>query len=274
MKNKSTPVVLDIECYRNYFLAAFKNIENGKVVKIDVRGLSKGLTNEQRKKLRTIMCTRTTFGYNSSKYDLPMIAGAIAGMNTDQLKEMSDRIINEDLQSWQSYKFFDLPQDSRWDHYDLQQVGPGVFTSLKLYGGRLHSQKLQDLPYDPMLELSEEQMDITDLYCVNDLDTTIDLHQSLEEDLELRRFMSEEYGIDLRSKGGAQITEAIVRKQFNTGTNKTPPPKKVTYKAPDYIKFNDDHLNELLEFVNTHRFTVDGNGYVKLPAKLTKPFLI
>ena len=274
MKNKSTPVVLDIECYRNYFLAAFKNIENSKVVKIDVRGLSKGLTNEQRKKLRTIMCTRTTFGYNSSKYDLPMIAGAIAGMNTDQLKEMSDRIINEDLQSWQSYKFFDLPQDSRWDHYDLTQVGPGVFTSLKLYGGRLHSQKLQDLPYDPALELSEKQMDVTDLYCVNDLDTTIDLHQSLEEDLELRRFMSDEYGIDLRSKGGAQITEAIVRQKFNTGTNKSPPPKKVTYKAPDYIKFGDDHLNELLEFVNTHRFTVDGNGYVKLPAKLTKPFLI
>ena len=112
MQKNPDPVVLDIECYKNYYLAAFKNIVNNKVVKIELRGINKGLTNEQRKKLRTIMCTRTTFGYNSSKYDLPMIAGAIAGMNTDQLKEMSDRIINEDLQSWQSYKFFDLTSRS------------------------------------------------------------------------------------------------------------------------------------------------------------------
>ena len=48
---KTDPVAFDIECYKNYFLAAFKNIVNNKVVKIDIRGQGKALTKEQRKKL-------------------------------------------------------------------------------------------------------------------------------------------------------------------------------------------------------------------------------
>lgn len=267
-------VVFDIECYPNYFLAAFKNIVNNKVVKIELRGFGKGLTLEQRKKLRTIMCTRTTFGYNSTRYDIPMVLAAIQGFDCQKLKKVSDGIIINDWAQWQTLKACDLYLDKRMDTFDLTQVGPGVFTSLKLYGGRLHSPKLQDLPYPPDKYLTESQMDDVSDYCVNDLNTTIDLYNALLGDLDLRHYMSEQYGIDLRSKGGAQITEAIVQLTLGAKSNRKPPPRKVTYKSPKYVRFESEQLTELLDFVNDHEFTVDKSGYVKLPSKLTKPFVI
>jgi len=275
MKDRNPhPVVFDVECYPNYFLVAFKNPANNKLLKVDVRESSKGLTLEQQKKLRTAMCTRTTFGYNSNGYDIPMILAALEGLNCEKLKALSDRIVKSDLHQWQALKKLDLQLDPRFNTFDLMQVAPGVFTSLKLYGGRLHSKKLQDLPYDPSIELTDEQMDHVSEYCENDLDTTIDLYNQLLEDMELRKYMSAEYGLDLRSKGGAQIAEAIVQSKLKVKANKDTPPRNVGYTAPDYIKFDSSHLNEILDFVNKHRFTVDKSGYVKLPTKLIKPFEI
>jgi hypothetical protein len=59
-------VVLDCEVYPNYFLAAFKNIDNEKIITIESRGADKSLTQEAIKKLNTIMHKRTTFGFNSN----------------------------------------------------------------------------------------------------------------------------------------------------------------------------------------------------------------
>ena len=244
------------------------------VVKIECQGQENSLNESQRYKLLSILCTRTIFGYNSNKYDIPMVLAAMQGFSCEKLKQLSDKIISDDLQQWQTLKILGIELDRRIDTFDLSQVGPGVFTSLKLYGGRLNSQKLQDLPYDPEIELTEKQMEETSEYCINDLDTTIDLYNALKGDLELREYMSKEYCMDLRSKGGAQITEAIVKKKLNASSNKRTPPKKVSYQSPDYIEFHSNELQEVLEFVNIHRFTVSKEGYVQLPTRLTKPFKI
>jgi hypothetical protein len=53
-------------------------------------------------------------------------------------------------------------------HFDIQEPAPAVMISLKLYGGRLHSKKLQDLPIDPHATLTKDQTEILRKYCVND----------------------------------------------------------------------------------------------------------
>jgi hypothetical protein len=40
-------VVLDCEVYPNYFLIAFKNLDNEKVLKFEIRGLTQSFTDEQ-----------------------------------------------------------------------------------------------------------------------------------------------------------------------------------------------------------------------------------
>jgi hypothetical protein len=271
-RSNKPPLVVDCEVYPNYFLAKFKNIEDGRMVSIEARGPDDNLSPTDRGRLKSLLYTRATVGFNSMKFDIPVMLAAIQGFTCRQIKAISDDIIQNNLFQWQTMKKYYLELVRPLDHVDLESVAPGVMVSLKLYGGRLHSTKLQDLPYDPALDLHPQQMIDIDRYCENDLDTTIDLYLSLTEDLELRDYMSTEYGIDLRSKGGAQIAEAIVKQQFNVGPSRARVPRKVSYQAPDFIEFNSDHLKEILAFVNEHSYTVDKSGYVKLPAKLTKPF--
>ena len=103
-------VVLDCEVYPNYFLAAFKNIDNGNVITIESRGADKSLTPEATKKLRSIMHKRTTFGFNSNKYDMPIILFALKGKTCREIHKLSDFIIGENSAPWMTMKRFDLIQ--------------------------------------------------------------------------------------------------------------------------------------------------------------------
>ena len=64
-------VVLDCEVYPNFFLAAFKMLDTGKVVTIESRGRDKCLSENQILQLNTIMHKRRTFGFNNAfRYSL------------------------------------------------------------------------------------------------------------------------------------------------------------------------------------------------------------
>ena len=87
-------VVLDCEVYPNYFLAAFKNIDKGTVATIEAKGEDESLTKSQIKRLNSIMHHRTTFGFNSNKYDIPIILFALNKRTCKEIHKLSDRIIN------------------------------------------------------------------------------------------------------------------------------------------------------------------------------------
>ena len=72
--------------------------------------------------------------------------------------------------------------------------------SLKHYGARMHVDRLQELPVEFTSDLSYEQARGIRLYNINDLDVTGWLRNSLSADLELRKQMSQTYGVDLRSR--------------------------------------------------------------------------
>lgn len=277
MSSLDNLVVLDCEVYPNYFLVAFKNIDNSRVVTIEAKGGDSSLSLDELRKLNTIMRKRQTFGFNSRNYDIPIILYALNGKTCSDIFKMSERIINSNLAGWQTLKAFGLSLSAYMMHFDIQEPSPGVMVSLKLFAGRMHSKRLQDLPIAAGSILSEEEMEEIKLYCINDLDNTIELYRKIEDAMMLRVDMSNEYKQDLMSKSDAQIAEAVIKSEIQKrnpfkklSTPKLPENITFKYPVPDYIQFQTPQLKEALEFIRHHNFELDGKGSIKLPSQLKK----
>ena len=183
------------------------------------------------------------------------LKAAIAGFDNGKLKALSDDIIVNDLRAWDAERKYALPQCLFIDHIDLIEVAPGK-AGLKIYGGRLHSKRMQDLPVEPDALITDEQRGFLSPYCVNDLDTTIDLFRKLQPQIELRERMSGEYEVDLRSKSDAQIAEALIRKQIEAIKGERidrpsfPSSYSFKYDPPAYVRFDHHDLRRALEVFN------------------------
>lgn len=261
-------LVMDLETYRDYFLAAFRNVQTGNVRHFEMFD-GQPLDIET---VRRILNTYEVITFNGRNYDMPVLSLALAGASNAKLKEASDAIIKNNLKPWVFERQFNVRTVSS-DHIDLIEVAPGT-ASLKLYGGRLHSQTLQDLPIEPDASISPEDRDNLRAYCANDLRTTTELAIALAPQIDLRRAMSKEYGEDLRSKSDAQIAEAVIRKQVErmTGLDVIKPQlnteQAFKYKKPDFISFDTPALRDLLAAVLAADFYVSEAGKVLEPEAL------
>jgi len=203
-----------------------------------------------------------------------MISAALKGCDNAQLKKLSDELITSGKPCWMVCRNLNINIPANWDHIDLIDVAPGK-ASLKIYGGRLHSKKLQDLPIEPDALIDESQRDELRLYCRNDLDTTQDLLNDLGGEIKLRQDMSELYGVDLRSKGGAQVAKAVLQVELEkfgvtVSKNTVKPGTKFKYKMPDFIGFETDELKAVYQTVLDVDFVVEESGQVKMPKALHK----
>ena len=134
--------VYDIECYRNFFYIAFKCIATGKVVDFEISPD----TTYNRNKLRWMLWRFCFVGFNSKKYDIYMLLRSLDEFVTnDQLKDMSDDIIKNELNGFNVERQYKL-EVPNINHVDLIEVAP-LSASLKTYGGRLHTRRMQELPF-------------------------------------------------------------------------------------------------------------------------------
>jgi hypothetical protein len=265
-----TTLVMDIECYVDYFLVMLRRVDTGATRHYEMFG-GQRLDVEE---IGRIMRTYRIVTFNGNNYDLPMLAYALTGKNCAELKEASDTIIVGKMKGWQFEQHCGVRVPYAWDHIDLIEVAFGQ-GSLKLYGGRLHSQKLQDLPIEPSARISPEQRAELVAYCGNDLQTTIDLFLHLGPQIELRERMSSEYADDLRSKSDAQIAEAVIRKQASTiiGSPVQKPTlqakdKTFKFQVPKWLAYKSLQLRALLEEVEAATFFVLPDGSVEMPPVL------
>ena len=264
-------LLFDVESYWNYFLVSFRSYHTGSVVYLEMG--QDGSIN--REKLNWIMHNFTLVGFNSDSYDVPMIALAIAGKSCAQIKAATNKIILEEWRPYEVLKSYKVKQLKEIDHIDLIEVAP-LQASLKIYGGRLHVPKMQDLPFAPETILSPEQMAIIRWYNINDLTQTAFLYQSLQEQISLRESMSVRYGIDLRSHSDAQVAEAVIGHEI-TKLNNARPQKPVIspgtayyYKVPHFIQYESPLMNSALEIVRRAKFIVEEHGGVGLPKEIAK----
>lgn len=245
---------MDTECYPNYWLCAFDTGECFELYDdhpLDIDGLIRTLSRY------------TLVTFNGINYDIPIITAALSGCTNAELKAISDRLIVGGEKHWNIIKSIN------WiDHIDLIEVAPGQ-GGLKAYGAKLHTRKLQDLPYPPDLITEWYHKVLLREYCKNDLTVTRELFTKLTAQIKLREEMSKEYSIDLRSKSDAQIAEAILKKMlpFKPDVPYMPPGTPFKYQPPEWLQF----VNlPLLDMIRQATFVISDSGGVTMPDELAK----
>lgn len=272
-QEKHERLVWDIECYPNYFLVAFKSIESGKLLYFDHAPDFDLYMDLQ--KLRWVLQSFTLVDYNGDNYDVPIASLAVEGRDPEELWQATSLIINQGMRPQDVLKQFKTKR-LQVDHIDLIEL-IALSPSLKLLAGRIGAPRMQDLPFAPGTQLSEDQITITRWYCVNDLDNTKLLysHYDLLPDIQLREKMSERYGIDLRSHSDPQIAEAVISETIKKMTGqkyltkpKIPPGTIYRYQTPWFIKYQTPLMNWVLQTVQAADFVVSDDGNIGMPKEL------
>lgn len=263
-------LLFDIECYENYFIASFRSLATGKAVFFELYDGHPLDIN----RLGWVMQNFTTVGFNSLSYDLPITYLALAGKPTALLKHATNQIILEGWRGSDVLKQYKVRAPKGIDHIDLIEVAP-LRASLKIYGGRLHVPRMQDLPFHPDTVLSPEQRACVRWYNINsDLTSTAFLHECLREHLDLRTTLSNESGIDLRSKSDAQIAEAVIAEDLTRRMGRRPEKPVIDvgtsyrYRVPHFIQYQSQLMNWALSVVANANFVVDETGSIGMPEEI------
>lgn len=268
---KRTTAATDTECYQDYWLIYFRDLDSDRRKYFDMypgKPLDRDGLRETLRRVRMIT-------FNGNNYDLPMITLALDGASCAELKRASDSIIMADVRPWEFYEFHGIKPPSFIDHIDLIEVAPGKQDDqlrgpgLKIYGGRLHSQRMENLPIEPDERIPPEARKTIISYCGTDLQVTIDLANELREQIELRSLMSNEYKVDLRSKSDAQIAEAVIKHEVEKALNrriKKPEldrPGRFFYKPPAFIDFRTANMQRMFQKVCNTPLVIGRNGRVQ-----------
>jgi hypothetical protein len=267
-------LINDIETFKSQFLVCFKDVKTGDRLTFEVRG--EGELDYER--LEKVMLRNRIITYNGMNFDVPIIFKMIqlARENNGRIRsewahQLAERIIKGGLKYWEVGKELDVWIPRELDHIDLIEPQPNPWASLKALNGRLHGRHMQDLPFAPDADLTDDEMDLNVDYCWNDLEATHLLFDKLQGPLELRAALSDQYGEDFRSKSDSQIGERIIRKGVQDVVGRkierveTKPGTVFHYEPPDFIQFENAQLRSIFERLKAERFVVQSNGKVELP---------
>lgn len=261
--------LLDTECYPNYWLLKFRDFKSGITLDFELIGESSRFEQHIVARLAQIFQVVTVISFNGNNYDVPMILAAMQGYTAADLKRQNDMIIVNGLKPWE----LPLPRWQPADHIDIMEVIPGQ-GSQKVYAGRIHSKTMRDLPYDPAMHLTFEQMQQVSEYCGNDLQVLGELYTAVQPQLDMRVSLGERYGLDLRSKSDAQVAEAVLRARCEKVLGRRiqkpviDPNFQFQFKTPHFIKFSTPVLQGALDAIQRSVFKLNWKGEVEMPPAL------
>ncbi|QJI52964.1 DNA polymerase [Xanthomonas phage FoX4] len=276
-----TRAALDIESYKNYFLLGIKSFVSRKFVYFEMfkprpgvpRTIDTFTPNKDR--IKAILRTHTVITFNGMNYDMPILSLALSGADTEEIKAAGDKIIVGGIKPWQFRDLYECDTPGYVDHIDLIEMAPGVAISLKTYGGRMGSKRLQDLPIHEAAIITPADRKELIPYNGNDLDTTIDLAENRAPQILLRENMSKEYGIDMRSKSDAQVAEAVIKSEIEKIKGRKlyrpeiKPGTTFFYKPPAFIQFKTKQMQDILEVARTSPFMITGSDKLQEPKALS-----
>ena len=270
----------DLETYPNYFLAYFL-AEDGTERHFEIINSEQSW---QASDLLDYISPYKLVGFNNKRYDDLLLNLALTGgvgysgkvtledngLNAI-LKTESDNIILHQVMPWTFCKLHKLSQ-SLFDTLDIMNVLPGQ-ASLKLYGARAGSGKLQELPIDPDTTLTHAQMVQIRKYCRNDLEVTQQLHRLIIPQMGLRETINARYGLDTSSSSDPQIAEMLLAHSYylQTGNKlKKPPspPSQYVYHTPEWVKFTSPKLKNLLASIESATILLSDKGSLIAPTEL------
>lgn len=274
-------LTFDVEIYPNYFLLALRSIKTHKVITFELTPDKPAFDELEMSKLWWVLQSFTLISFNGINFDIPIITLAAYGRSIQQMKEVADKIIELNKRPKKGEKGYNSntsrgyrPRDIekeydvtmlKPDHIDLIEVAP-MQQSLKIYHGRNNGMRMQDLPYDPAQPLSYKQAIDVRFYCVNDLDATEKLYETLLKEIKLREKMSEEYGIDLRSLSDAQIAEHVLITRCSDELGYRPKRPSIAagtefyYEPPAYMKFKTEYMQNVFNAIVGSPFRIKDTG--------------
>src|SRR5580765_4486752 len=154
-------LICDTETYINYHLIQFRDIRTKKVIQLELPGAFNA------SKLSWIMHSYCVVGFNIIKYDSPVVWCAHAFGDLEIINRVSQAVVYNNTWPQQLEKDYHF-SIHKTNIIDMIEVCPGMH-SLKLYMARLHSQRIQDLPFSPHKPITPEQIEIVKNYCLNDI---------------------------------------------------------------------------------------------------------
>lgn len=249
----------DTECYPNYWLLKFRPRKAAVYTFRLYAGQSFSPADAAR--IRLLFEAFTTVSFNGNGYDVPLITGALMGYTPEQLKWLNDQIIVYKVRPWD----LNLPEWSPVDHIDIMEVIPGA-GSQKLFAGRIHYKTMRDLPYEPGTYLTPEQIANVDEYCENDLGQLEALYDEVTPQIKLRAKYGARYGLDLRSKSDAQMSEAVIKRRCEQLLGQKIYKPVIDwafvfrYRTPDFIAFATPQLQHVLGLVQESIFRLNEPG--------------
>lgn len=262
----------DVEVYPNYYCVLFKHDATKKFIAFERREILSINELPNLSKLKWVFDNFTVVGFNSRNFDCVIATVILAGGNCREVKKACDMLILEEERGDDVLRMFGLPK-IEFDSIDLIEVAP-LKANLKIYGGRLHTKRMQDLPFKPDTELTEAQADIVFSYCANDLEQTGDLRKCLSEQIALRKELGSEYKLDLRSKSDAQIAETVLAQELTKKLGRKLHKPKLNvgerhkYDAPHFLFFNSPLMRHVFKTVINAEFVVNELGRIDLPPEV------
>ena len=269
LANVGGTMFINVESYPNYFLITFKLHNKNAFLQLEC-GQGKSFNPNF---LSWLMHNYRTVGFNSINYDLLLIWLSYRFQDASILKDATNDIIIRDMRDWEIKKQYQF-QTFNTPHVDLIEVAP-LKGSLKLYGARLHTQSIQEQPFDINADLSEFEIGELKKFNCKQLDITEELFNFMKERLDLRESMGNEYHENLMSKSDAQIAEVILTKEIRRLSNtkiekpEIEPGTAYRYSIPHYITYQTPELQKLLERVRKAKFIVQLSGKIAIPEELT-----
>lgn len=256
--------VLDCEVAPNYFLLSFKCRKTFQYFEFDTE--DSPLSRDHICEIADILRNKKTFGFGTLHYDLPIISYALLEKSTAEIYQLSKSIICGEAPIWELEERFNFRTLAGLDHFDIHPVAKGR-RGLKLYGARIHSDKLEELPFDPDTPIPAAYFPNVKSYCRNDLEVTSDLLDELKGSMELRDKLRLEYGQSVMSMSDSKIAEKVIESKVGY-LGKQNIPHSFKFTCPEYINFKTKQLSDLLALCKDCVFKLDVNGRVQLPEKL------
>lgn len=214
-------VTYDIEIFPNCFHCTCKDTETQELLLFEISNRKNQLT-----ELVDFFVSKGIIfcGYNNKHYD-----DVVLNYIIDLRRQLSRRTSLEVCRSL--YKLSkciiesedgDIDKFKRWKYAKLfssmdlltMQFSSKLRVGLKEMQLTMHYKNVQE--YSDSFDLPIEDSDIDEMiaYNINDVESTTDLLNRLEEDVKLRLYIEDEYGIPCLSSDGVKIGESILAKFY------------------------------------------------------------
>lgn len=261
----------DIEVGPNLILILFKDIATGQIWKFKQ---TKNKSNFDKFKEFITQQDLSLVGFNNYRYDDKIIKYILdndCNFSTQNIYNLSQCIIENKVAPGFKAKwneFNSIPFAKTFQSIDLYHFFRNK--SLKFLALGLGMTKIQELPYDPHKELTEEEIKQVEIYCENDVAITEALYKESLPKIEARQVLNEQYA-DKKLKLGYKkdfvgLSDSILAADIQAleycYKNNISLKELQTLRKPDYtelavkdlffdnITFKTQACNELLQKLN------------------------